>query len=166
MDMIFAIILTGLMLAVFYWDATRFTIPNWLVLAVAGLWIPFLLLHWESIDPLMTLVFALGAFAIGFIIFILRVMGGGDVKLLAAVMLWIGQKEAMMFLFLVGVLGGALALLLLAGRPIVPWLYSRFRNPPPIPRVLTMGEPVPYGLAIAGALLILLWQGKLPGFLL
>jgi len=163
MDMFFAVLLTGLMLAVLYLDFTRFTIPNKLVLAVTGLWLAFLALHWGNVDWVMALALAAGAFVLGFVIFLLRVMGGGDVKLLAACMLWVGQKECLTFLFAIGILGGALAVLLLIGRPVVPWIYSRFSNPPPIPRVFTIGEPVPYGLAIAGAFLGLLWMGYLPG---
>lgn len=77
--------------------------------------------------------------------------------------LWVGWAHAFEYLVGVGVLGGLLALLLLIIRPVVVFGCSRLKHPPTIPKLLTLGEPVPYGVAIAGAFLYMLWVGMLPG---
>jgi len=48
--------------------------------------------------------------AIAIILFLLRIMGGGDGKLLAASVLWIGQERLWEFLFVTTFAGGVLAL--------------------------------------------------------
>jgi prepilin peptidase CpaA len=74
-------------------------------------------------------IFALAAFA-----FARGWMGGGDVKLMAAVAFLLGAPAAPRFLLVMALIGGALAVVMLALRP---------RRP--------AGEPpsVPYGVAIA-----------------
>jgi hypothetical protein len=49
---------------------------------------------------------------------------------------------------------------------MIPYALSKLKNPPPIPRVFTIGEPVPYGVAIAIVFLVLLWTGKIPGIII
>jgi prepilin peptidase CpaA len=71
-------------------------------------------------------------------------MGGGDVKLIAALALWIAPRFIMPFLLVMAVVGGVLAAIML--------VHSRMRQP-----VLATGETaenqpapeVPYGVAIA-----------------
>jgi Flp pilus assembly protein protease CpaA len=70
------------------------------------------------------------------------------------------------FIMGVGVLGGLLALLLVIIRPLTAYLFSKLEKPPTISRILTVGEPVPYGVAIAISFLILLWSAKIPGIVL
>jgi prepilin peptidase CpaA len=90
--------------------------------------------------------------AAGMAMFALGWIGGGDAKLFAAAVLWLGWPEAAPFVAVTGLAGGALAVTLLAlrsshVRPFVaagPAWFSRLAEP---------GENVPYGLAIAiGAL--------------
>ena len=100
-----------------------------------------------------------GMFAIGFVIFVLRWMGGGDVKLMAVLALWTGYPLVLDFAFLIGVLGGVLSLALLFARPLIAFYFVQEK----LPRVFKKGEAIPYGLAIAGAFLIVLWGGDVPG---
>jgi prepilin peptidase CpaA len=86
------------------------------------------------------------------LLFQLRLVGGGDAKLLAAAALWVGHEQLIPFLVYVTIFGGVLALLVLAYRrspagalPLPEWA-SRLHN---------RNEGMPYGVAItAGALIV------------
>ena len=54
--------------------------------------------------------------AIGFTLFALGYIGGGDAKLFAAVVLWLGLKDLMSYALVATVLGGVLTLALLGLR--------------------------------------------------
>lgn len=162
--LILPILLTGFMLAAMLWDATSFTIPNKLNAALLICYpIAYVLL-----DTNMDIIDGLVGFAIvfiaGYIIFVLRVMGGGDVKLLAVCALWIGVGTPLWtFLLLAGVLGGPLTIILLVARPMAAYMVSRYgKEGANIPRIFSYGEPVPYGLAIGASFIILLWKGYFP----
>ncbi len=133
-------------------DAARYRIPNTLCLGVAaaffihavGAAMPFAVLGAHVAAGLAVLVVAVVGFAF-------RVMGGGDAKLLAAVALWLGWRGLPPFLLLMAVIGGALALALLAARRLAP-------KPIPTDRwwsalLLRRGD-VPYGIAISAAALV------------
>lgn len=158
-------LLTCFMVAVMYFDITRYLIPNWLVGIVLLLYAFLLLFAPEGIDWAGALLVAFLAFIAGFVMFTLKWMGGGDIKLLIACMLWTGRTETSIeFVIYTGIIGGFLSLILWAGRPVVAWAAAKRSVPATkIPRLLTTGQPVPYGLAIAGAFLIVLWMGKIPG---
>ena len=83
------------------------------------------------------LVFAFfaGAFALG-------QMGGGDVKLIGALALWLPVQPLIWMLILMSLIGGALTLLLVAEKRL------RRRG--------TMPLEIPYGVAIAIATLLVL----------
>mgnify|MGYP001584711850 CR=1 FL=1 len=63
------------MLAVMYYDATRFIIPNWLVGSLLLLYPLAVLLSPVPVNWQMDLLGMLGAFALGYVIFALRMMG-------------------------------------------------------------------------------------------
>lgn len=133
-------------------DLARFRIPNQVVLALAAgfvLFAPSLPLASIGLD----LSAAVAVLLLGAVLFAFRIMGGGDVKLLAAATLWTGWGLLLPFLLLTSLAGAGLALLLLAARQFVP------RSMPPdrwYGRLLARGEGVPYGIAIAIAGLVLL----------
>jgi prepilin peptidase CpaA len=68
----------------------------------------------------MTLLCSLAVFAIGATGFAAGVLGGGDVKLLAAASLFAGSAHVIDFLVVTALVGGALGLAVLAGAPIGP----------------------------------------------
>ncbi len=156
--------LSLLMLLVFASDLTRYTIPNWLNGVILALYPVFLFITPEAVDWLGAL-YALGVvFAVGFALFAFNVMGGGDIKLLCALSVWCGWGKVLaMFVVYTSLLGGLLAVLVYVARFLVIAWASRQEREIRLPRLLTYGEPLPYGLAIAGAFLGLLWAGKLPG---
>ena len=117
-------------------DIRTFTISNWLVLAVAVLAIPF---WWSSgvalwPDVAWRVGISLGVFALFAAAFYLGMMGGGDVKLAAALVLWFPPLATVLFLVLMSIAGGVLTLLIV----IVHKLRSAEGRP-----------EIPYGVAIA-----------------
>ncbi|MFC3711962.1 prepilin peptidase [Sphingoaurantiacus capsulatus] len=124
-------------------DVRRFTIPNWLCLAVALLSLPYWWASGAAFWPgfLWQAGFAVAVFAGLAALFAIGVMGGGDVKLLAALALWFPPRAYLELMMLVAVAGGLLTLALLVRHRV-----ARAEGRPEIP----------YGLAIAaGAFLIL-----------
>jgi prepilin peptidase CpaA len=124
-------------------DVRTFTISNGLNLTIALLaplfWWSAALPLWPDVATQVAVaggVFMLlaGAFYAG-------MMGGGDVKLAAALALWFSPASTIKFLILMSIAGGVLTLL------VVAWHRSKKRE----------GRPeIPYGVAIAfGGLAIL-----------
>jgi prepilin peptidase CpaA len=129
-------LLAAMLLAACWWDIRSRTIPNALNLAIAVLAIPF---WWSLGMPLWpdaaiqvgiaAIVFALfaGAFAIG-------AMGGGDVKLIGALALWLPFQALVLLLVVMSLAGGVLTAA----------MYIRHRLARREDRL-----EIPYGLAIA-----------------
>lgn len=90
---------------------------------------------------------ALVALAVGFALFAMRWIGGGDAKLAAATTLWLGFGLAVPYLIYAALLGGVLTLVILALRhmPLTPFL-ARYRW---LERLHDRKSGVPYGIALA-----------------
>ena len=157
-------LLTVLLIGIFFYDLTRYIIPNWMSGILLALYPVFLLTMPLPVDysiPYSILVFV-AVFILGMLIFALRWAGGGDVKLLAVLALWTGVSATTAFLFLTALLGGLVALLLISVRPIAGRFY-KIEDASEMPRLFRHGEPLPYGLAITVAFLYLLWNGHIAG---
>jgi prepilin peptidase CpaA len=108
--------LTAITVVAAFTDIKARTIPNWLVapgLAV-GFGLNILLYGWSGLSA-ASLGFGL-ALLIYVPLFILRAMGGGDVKLMAAVGCLAGPHNWFTIFVLTSLAGGAYALLLLVAR--------------------------------------------------
>ncbi|HVM21692.1 MAG TPA: prepilin peptidase [Sphingomicrobium sp.] len=124
-------------------DVRTFTISNRLTATVALLapvyWLSIALTPW----PGMATHIAAGAivFVLLALAFWAGMMGGGDVKLAAALALWFSPAGTMRFLVMMSIAGGVLTLGIL--------IYHRVRK--------REGRPeIPYGVAIAaGGLMVL-----------
>jgi prepilin peptidase CpaA len=140
------------MLAVIFYDTREFIIPNTLVIAIAMLYLPGV--YFLGLNPINGLTTAGIVLVLGMALFALKVMGGGDIKLLAALALWTGWNEVTLtFLFTMAIFGGVFAVAILVLRKFA------FMLPANLPRILRSGEPIPYGVAIALAFLYVLWKG-------
>jgi len=112
---ILLVALAAMLLAACWCDLKSRTIPNILNLAVALLAIPF----WWSIglalwpDVAIQLGVAALVFGLFAIAFAMGAMGGGDVKLVAAIALWLPALSVVALLFIMSVAGGALTLAML-----------------------------------------------------
>lgn len=153
--LIFAGLLAVLMLVVMVLDIRHYIIPNTLNLSLLVLYAfgaYFLQIEWP-----MALLAAGLMLIVGIAFFSLGLMGGGDIKLLVALTLWTGwDMPTAHLLMLTAILGGCLALVILLARAAV-------RSKEDLPRVLRPKQPIPYGVAIAVAFLLLLWRGEVPG---
>ena len=138
-------------------DFRRLVIPNLLPIVLCGLWpVYFYLASAPSLyDGLGAVGCAIAVFLGGAVLFARGYLGGGDVKLLAAATLWAGPRGTLSLLMLTGLLGGVLALFLLIpfGRHLVGRARVKLRQPP-LDAARGRAVPVPYGIAIAGAALI------------
>lgn len=128
-------------------DLFRRVIPNTIVLvlvaAFAGLWmvggVPDLALRIAAATAI------LGA---GFALFARDVIGAGDAKLAGALALWLDPAQLPLFLLLCGLLG----LALVAAEGLRAWLA---------PARAALVPTLPYGVALAGAGLLLFPQSGL-----
>lgn len=92
---------------------------------------------------------ALGAFVVLAGLFAIGAMGGGDVKLLAALALWIRPELFFQLILIMALLGGGLTIL------FAVWHTTRRRKD---------RLAIPYGVAIAAAGLWILGSHYLPAF--
>lgn len=131
-------------------DLLTFTIPNRVSLALLA---AFVAAAFFTSMPWPVLFSHLGAGTVvllaGFVLFARGWIGGGDAKLMAAAALWLGFDSLLAFLIWTTLLGGALALLVLTYRRFFPplWLLRQ----PWAMRLHDPNEGVPYGVALAGA---------------
>jgi prepilin peptidase CpaA len=148
-------------------------IPNWLT--VTGLLAALLIRAlWGGGPALQSGLLAAGvAFAASFPFFVLRALGGGDVKFLVAVCAFLGWERLGVGLAAIAIAGGALALVVAirqgALQRTLALVWSLLRTlalkaalrsqAPPLQTLTTPGAlTVPYGLAIAvGAVVGFYW---------
>lgn len=129
------------------WDLRRMRIPNWLNGVIAALFLPvgLALLPPEAVAWRYAAGF--GVLALGFALFALGRMGGGDVKMLAACTPWVAPVHAPLVLQL-------LAVALIAGLALVMGARALLRGRETSWRSLRRGARFPMGVSIAAAMLV------------
>lgn len=133
-------LLACLLIAAAFTDLKTRIISNSLNLAIACLAPVFWWANGLSIWPDMALQLALGlsAFAVFAALFATGLMGGGDVKLIAALALWFPWQMLLAIIVLMAVIGGAVT--------IITVVHHRMTR--------RIGQPeIPYGVAISLAAL-------------
>ena len=152
-----------------WWDATADRIPN--ALTVGGVAAALILRAPLGVNELLQGLAGLGlAFVVAVVLYALRAIGGGDVKLLAGVGAFLGSGEIMGALGLIAVLGAAFALLSVIRKGLLPLLV--FNTFDLVKSLLSLGRAghlrkldspgaltVPYGIPIALGTLIW-WFGE------
>lgn len=134
-------------------DLITMTVPNRIPLV--------LIIGFACLAPLVGLslseigvqvVAAIVALAVGFGMFAMGWIGGGDAKLFAATVLWLNPEALVTYIFFSAILGGALTLVLLAYRsyPLPSFMMSQDW----VVRLHQPREGVPYGIALAAGGLI------------
>lgn len=144
-------VFAGLLIYAACSDVATMTIPNWVSIVLAGLFIPAALINAMPLAGIgMHLAFGFAVLLIGFLLFQFGVLGGGDAKLIAAAAVWTGAAAIGPFLLWTALAGGVLALVLLLTRARVKPDDAR---PAFVNRLLRPKGGVPYGVAIcAGGL--------------
>jgi prepilin peptidase CpaA len=85
-------------------------IPNRLTIGIAALYPVYVLISPTPVAWLGALGAAAAVFMLGILLFARQLIGGGDVKLIAAVTLWAGVDQLALFGMVTCLAGGALAL--------------------------------------------------------
>jgi prepilin peptidase CpaA len=127
---------TGLLIAAFT-DLRRREIDNWLTIAIAvGAPLFWLSAGQSFVDVGFHIAIALATFIVLVGLFALNLMGGGDVKLLTALSLWIAPLWYVKLIVVMAIVGGLLTLVFAAIH------YARRKQ----------GQvAIPYGVAISAA---------------
>ena len=135
-------------------DIRTLIIPNWISAAAAALFVPAAMLAGLGFQDIAA-HYGTGAllFIIGAVFFAFKILGGGDVKLLAASSVWIGWEDLAPFLIVIAVLGGLLALFVMAFRRI-GWIPPFLLSLPWLSAQTGKGQPIPYGVAISLAAIL------------
>jgi prepilin peptidase CpaA len=128
--------LAGLLIAAAVCDLKRREIPHWVVIAIALLaplfWWSTQIDLWPHVAARIGFaVLLFGLFALAFAV---GMMGGGDVKLIAALALWLPPQAILVTLVIMSFAGGVLTLAMV--------IWARLRKPAAAPEI-------PYGVAIA-----------------
>ncbi len=147
-------LLPALLMVAAGWDLASFTIPNvipsvlaasFLVLALAT-GMPPAALGWHVLAGAIGLL-------VGFALFALDYIGGGDAKLFAAIVLLLGGRDALAYTLVSALLGGVLTLALLTARRMP---LPQFLAWPWMQRLHDSSAGVPYGVALAAGAVVLL----------
>lgn len=165
--------LTGIIVSVFPMalmyaaakDLTRLEIPNWISVVILADYLVAALVG--SVDPLVIashLSAGAAVLLIGALLFFIgirrnvKLFGGGDAKLLGACAVWTGWSTLLPFIFVVAMVGGVFALMVVLIRR---WrlneiaLVRRIKTEW-LRKLLTAEEGLPYGVAIAAGGVFLL----------
>jgi prepilin peptidase CpaA len=131
-------VLGGLLVSAGIEDARTREIANWKTAAVALLAPAWWVANGLQLWPDMAVQFgvALAVFAVFLLIFHFGLMGGGDVKLIVALSLWLPFGAFVMMLMVMSIAGGIVTIVMMIERRIA-------RN--------TREIEIPYGVAIAFA---------------
>ncbi len=139
-----------------YTDFRHLEISNRASILIAILFLPAAVM----IDIPFTMIglhyaYALAFLIVGAVLFTFGFIGGGDVKLLAAIIIWFDPTDFVRILMYILLLGGALALIMLIAQK-VPRFATLLGSPPWLAENSGMKQPIPYGIAISLATLIML----------
>jgi prepilin peptidase CpaA len=140
------------MLAAALSDLRHYRIPNWMsgavallfLLAVISTGMPLKLALWHGLAGVVVLF-------VGFALFAVRIVGGGDAKLLAAAALWIGWTKLFYFIFYTALAGGVLAICMVAWEVVRLHIDITSSNSQSslLKRLTSLKPDLPYGVAIA-----------------
>lgn len=161
----------GLLVAAAVIDIRRFVIPNWVNASLLATGLVYATLHYGSFAWGMNVILLVTTFLVGALLYQLRFLGGGDVKLFAVLSFWSGIELVFPLLLITAAAGGLLSVVYL----VKAWLRkgntpeqrsvlneiatqaivtvgsaaAGVSQPVPAKTVGLMREPVPYGVAIA-----------------
>ncbi|MCR9214109.1 MAG: prepilin peptidase [Proteobacteria bacterium] len=152
----------GLVALAAAWDVFSRRIPNLLPLIIAALYFAQAIYAQTWSDIPWHLLTGVGVLVVGIVIFALKLIGGGDVKLLAALALWAGPDHIILLLLVTCLAGGILGIVfvlpgLLGRNPgfsrAVDWIFEKIfrREGPMLIASSSKGIQLPYGVAIAVA---------------
>jgi prepilin peptidase CpaA len=137
-------------------DFRNLLIPNWITIVLTSTFLAFAATHLDPGAILVHVAVMGGVFLVFLVFFIVGWVAGGDVKLMAAIALWMGLEHVFDFVLVTWLLGSLLALALLQIRKYGflasgvlggTWLFQRVST-------LAENRQCPYGVAIGIAALL------------
>ncbi len=139
-------------------DIRSYKIPNRVSYGLALLFLVYAALKWPDLPLPLHLGIGLLVFVICFIFWRLRMMGGGDVKFVAAISLWMGPQRILFFMILLALLSAVFVSLLRLARTWNPYFQGSCW-PGWIKQMVQKAEEnaVPYGLPAGIAALVTLF---------
>ncbi len=128
-------------------DLMSYEIPNWISLTLLAVYLVasvfgslgFVTIGWH-------LAAGAAVLAVGILLFAAGIFGGGDAKLLAVCAVWLGWANLLKFFVIVALIGGVLALFLIAFRRIT--LPASWEKRAWIRGLHAEDGGIPYGVAI------------------
>lgn len=159
----FGIIVVALSIAGAVQDLAAREIANGWALAIVLMFLALVLMGGWPLDAVPGAVAGAAAvFVVSTVLFAFGLFGGGDVKLLGAVSLWIAPGQVAAFVLTVVLVGGVVALVFL----VRLWVGSRIRRKQGVAGLFftedqEKSKTIPYGLAIALGVLVMWRLGAL-----
>ena len=134
-------------------DLTSMKIPNWISgLLILGFFPAALLVGLAPMAIALHLAIGVAALLSGMALFALRLLGGGDDKLMAAACLWLGAAGSGVFVLATAAIGGLFCLALILART---WLRPYLADGGGwLTRLMEPKGDIPYGVAIAAGVLV------------
>jgi prepilin peptidase CpaA len=137
------------------WDLASYTIPNFLSIALLGLFVVFAAVSGMAPGEVgMHALAGVVGLAMGFALFAFGLIGGGDAKLFAVVVLWLGFKDLLDFVLMTSVFGGALTIVLIGLRNLP--MPASLAGQSWLLRLHDARSGIPYGVALAAGALVIL----------
>lgn len=153
LEVLVLVIFPGLVVLAATMDMFTMTIPNKLCLALIAtffLAVPFI--GMSLTDVSLHVLAALVALGLTFLLFASGMFGGGDAKLTAGIVLWLGPVLALDFFIVAALLGGLLTTILVLMRSFPT--YTAAIQLHWAARLLSTEVGIPYGIALSSAAMI------------
>lgn len=157
LEVLVLVVFPGLVVLAATMDMFTMTIPNKLCLAlIAAFFVAVPFAGMSLADVGFHVLAALIALGLTFLLFASGMFGGGDAKLTAAIVLWLGPGLAIEFALLAALFGGFLtaALVLMRSFPT----YTAAIQSQWAARLLSIKVGIPYGIALSSAAMVLFSQ--------
>jgi prepilin peptidase CpaA len=142
------------------WDIASYTIPNFLQLALIASFAAFVFA--TGMAPAVIGAHFLAGFLgllLGFTLFALGYIGGGDAKLFACITLWFGFHSLLEYALMASLMGGALTILIITMRQLpLPAMLASQRW---IAKLHEARGAIPYGVALAAGAFLILPQAEI-----
>lgn len=147
-DLLLMVLFPFMVIAAAICDVFTMKIPNRLNLAIAGIMLPMALVAGLPAETFMWHLAAGGLMlGLGFGLFAVNVIGGGDAKLFAAAALWVGWSQLVPFLVYTALAGGILAIVAKMWQMVR--IEHEVKDVAWLKRVIRSNFDLPYGVAIA-----------------
>jgi prepilin peptidase CpaA len=137
-------------------DFRTLRIPNWIILLLVCAFALFAVVHLELGATLNHVALAVIILVLASAFFVANWVGGGDVKFLAATILWMGPEHATYFTMLMALTGSIMAMVLMGIRNYPFLIQAHLPDIWVLRRMTILAErgQCPYGVAIGIAALL------------